>query len=246
MVPDLDWNRTVWSDHYDWTTGGEEWSQTWGGSEAQWFGSLYPRLHRFLPSQSILEIGPGFGRWTTFLLMYCSRYFGIDLSELCVNACRRRFCETEHAHFVQNDGLSLSGINDNSCDLVFSFDSLVHVELDVLAFYVPEILRVLSPAGVAFIHHSNLLPFAASIGCPHDRSRSVSAENFSAIISNNGGRVLIQEVVNWGGPYLHDCLTLFAPASTGSPQNPILLNNDRFMDEALIIRDFQSHYSKCK
>jgi hypothetical protein len=27
----------------------------WGGSEPQWFGSLYPRLHRFLPARAILE-----------------------------------------------------------------------------------------------------------------------------------------------------------------------------------------------
>ena len=43
-MPDLQWNIAAWDGSYDWSTGGEEWSQVWGGSEAQWFGSLYPRL----------------------------------------------------------------------------------------------------------------------------------------------------------------------------------------------------------
>jgi hypothetical protein len=54
-VPDLNWNKTVWGSTYGWQAGGEEWSETWGSSEAQWFGSIFPRLHRFLPARRILE-----------------------------------------------------------------------------------------------------------------------------------------------------------------------------------------------
>jgi len=79
-VPDLNWNKTVWSDSYHWNDAGEEWSTTWGGSEAQWFGSIYPRVHRFLPAQRILEIALGFGRWTRYLLPACEEFIGIDLS----------------------------------------------------------------------------------------------------------------------------------------------------------------------
>jgi hypothetical protein len=45
-MPEIAWNQATWSGGYDWKTAGEEWSETWGGSEAQWFGSLLPRLHR--------------------------------------------------------------------------------------------------------------------------------------------------------------------------------------------------------
>src|SRR5215468_1379581 len=102
-VPNLSWNKTVWGSTYGWQAGGEEWSETWGSSEAQWFGSIFPRLHRFLPARRILEIAPGFGRWTKFLLPACRSYVGVDLSPECVVACRNRFHDAKHARFLQND-----------------------------------------------------------------------------------------------------------------------------------------------
>jgi len=47
---------------YDWTHAGEEWSAPWGSSAAQWDGTIFPRIHDCLPSKTILEIAPGFGR----------------------------------------------------------------------------------------------------------------------------------------------------------------------------------------
>ena len=77
-MPRLDWNIHQWDGEYNWELKGEEWSSSWGSSEAQWFGSLYPRLHKYFPAARILEIAPGFGRWTRFLLDYCDDYTGID------------------------------------------------------------------------------------------------------------------------------------------------------------------------
>ena len=197
-MPDLAWNiatwdghHATWDGHHDWKTGGEEWSERWGGSEAQWFGSLYSRLHRFLPTKSILEIAPGFGRWTKFLIPNSSRYIGVDLSQQCVDACRRTFFNVGHAAFIKNDGLFLVGIQNNSCGLVFSFDSLPHADLEILQSYIYEIIRVLSSDGVAFIHHSNLLAFNGSIGQPHARSLTVSADNVAGAVELAGGRVVV-------------------------------------------------------
>jgi SAM-dependent methyltransferase len=241
-MPDLAWNSAFWDGQYDWKTGGEEWSEIWGGSEPQWFGSLYPRLHRLLPAKSILEIAPGFGRWTKFLIPNSSRYIGVDLSQTCVDACRRTFFNVGHATFVKNDGTSLPGIKNSSCDLVFSFDSLVHADLEILQAYIPEIIRVLAPSGVAFIHHSNLLAFNGSLGRPHGRSLTVSADNVARAVELAGGSVLIQEIINWGSEHMLDCLTLFGRRSANSKSARV--DNPRFMDEAFIIRDFQALWSK--
>lgn len=135
---------------------GEEWSEAWGGSEAQWFGCLYPRLHRFLRVGNLLEIAPGFGRWTHYLLVYVQgRYTGVDLSQACVEYCKDRFSGFSNTAFLVNDGLSLDNVEDGLFDLVFSFDSLAHTNLDVHQNYIPQILRKLTQNGVAFIHHSN-------------------------------------------------------------------------------------------
>ena len=242
-MPNLEWNRSTWDRDYCWTSGGEEWSQAWGGSEAQWFGALYPRLHRALPARGIFEIAPGFGRWTKFLLPLCDHYIGVDLSATCVQACRETFATAKHAQFLQNDGISLSEMPDTSFDLVFCFDSLVHAELDVLTQYIPQILQKLTRPGTAFLHHSNFRSVGEDQPNPHCRGISVSAANVADIVTRNGGSILVQEIVNWGGTALHDCFTLFGRADEHADVAPVRLENPRFMDEAFIIKSVQSHYS---
>ena len=242
-MPDLSWNASIWGSIYSWPDSGEEWSSAWGGSESQWFGSILPRLHRFLPTRRILEIAPGFGRWTKFLIPACDEFIGIDFSEKCVDACRSRFAAAKHARFFDNDGHSLAAAPDDSFDLIFSFDSLVHAECDVLQSYVPQILRKLSSTGVAFIHHSNLLAYKDRISNPHSRAETVSADTVADLIKCSDGTVFIQELTNWGGEHLIDCFTLFARRENHPSAKPVRLENALFMEEAKIIQRFQSHYS---
>ncbi len=243
-MPEIAWNQAHWNGGYDWKTAGEEWSETWGGSEAQWFGSLLPRLHRFLPAERILEIAPGCGRWTKFLLPGCREYLGIDLSAQCVAMCRQTFGDAKHAKFVVNDGLSLVDSRDCHFDLVFSFNSLVHAEADVIQSYVTQIIKKLSPNGVAFMHHSNLLAFGGTIGVPAGaRAPSVSAANVANLIVNDGGKILIQEIINWAGEHTQDCLTLFCRADAFPSHEPVFLTNPNFMEEAVLVKQFQSPYS---
>jgi len=246
-MPELDWNKAVFDGNYDWRQGGEEWSAPWGGSEAQWFGSLYPRLHRLLPAGRILEIAPGFGRWTRFLIPACSAYVGIDLAAACVNACRTRFANVPHAQFVQNDGFSLDAVPDGSIDFVFSFDSLVHAEIDVFRAYIPQLLRKLTPAGMAFLHHSNLKGFDNPDGAPHhERARSVSGREVANLVAQSGGKVVIQEWITWDGVGPIDCLTTFGRAGVNGDKKTVQLVNVKFMEEAATIRDFQKPYCDIK
>lgn len=244
-MPDLSWNTSLWGDNYGWEEAGEEWSVAWGGSEAQWYGSLFPRLHRLLPASSILEIAPGYGRWTRFLLPNCERYLGIDLNASCVEACRNRFSNASHARFESNDGLSLAAAPDASFDVVFSFDSLVHAEIDVLQAYVPEILRKLKPGGTAFIHHSNYAQSQLVEGQnDHSRAHSVSASAVADLVSVHGGQMVVQEVVTWIDAALLDCLTMFRrPAGQAEVPAPVHLSNPYFADEARLIAHFQAPYS---
>src|SRR6185437_6627385 len=243
MMADLNWNKSTWETHYDWREAGEEWSTAWGGSEAHWVGSIYPRLHRFLPAPRILEIAPGFGRWTKFLIPLCNEFVGIDLSEKCIDACRDRFASVTHARFFTNDGHSLEAAPERAFDLIFSFDSLVHAEYPVLKSYIPQVLAKLSAGGVAFLHHSNLLAFNNTIGVPHSRGVTVSADAVADLIYRDGGTILIQEIVNWSEDHLIDCLTLFARHDSYPTAKPVRLVNPLFMAEAKLIRSFQSPYS---
>ena len=124
--------------------------------EAQWFGAILPRIHLFIPTGTLLEIAPGHGRWTHYLRKYCERLLVVDLSQKGIEACQKRFAGSPNITYHVNDGVSLSMIADESVDFAFSFDSLVHAEMDVIGSYVAQLAKKLKPNGVGFFHHSNM------------------------------------------------------------------------------------------
>jgi SAM-dependent methyltransferase len=159
-MPDIEWNQSTWSSAAHWNDGGEEWSRHWGSTAALWSWVIAPRIRQLLPARRVVEIAPGYGRCTDLLRAGCETLVGIDLNEACVEACRSRFAEDSRLEFRSNDGSSLPGVRDQSIDLVFSFDSLVHVDRPALRSYLHEISRVLAPGGSAFLHHSNCGTYA--------------------------------------------------------------------------------------
>ena len=147
---------------YDWRKAGEEWSQPWGGSAAQWSGTIFPRIRDCLPVGTILEIAPGFGRWTHYLKDFCNQLWVVDKSSECIKACRQRFAADSHVRCYLNDGRSLPMLPDASVDFVFSFDSFVHPDRDVVEGYLRQLRTKLKIGGKGFIHHSNFGEYANS------------------------------------------------------------------------------------
>jgi SAM-dependent methyltransferase len=240
-MPDIEWNKSTWTQRYDWSRSGEEWSGPWGKSSAEWFSTIMPRIGAVLPASSVLEIGPGFGRWTEFLLRFCNSYCGVDLSDRCINECRRRFNERPNADFFHNDGKSLAQVSRPRFDLIFSFESLVHADLDAMSHYVPQIVRLLAPDGVAFLHHSNMAAFpGVSYG---NRSENVSAEIIGGLVQENGGRLLVQERLSWGEVPLSDCFSMFCREDDyrGIKMHDIT-DHGLFALETKLARDRFQHY----
>jgi SAM-dependent methyltransferase len=242
-MPSLNENTRRWRDSYEWADAGEEWSRAWGGSEAQWFGSILPRLHAFVPVGTILEIAPGFGRWTRFLRPLCDRMALVDLSERCIDACRKRFGDEESIEYHVNDGRSLEMVTDASIDLAFSFDSLVHADADVIESYLVQLRNKLTEDGVAFLHHSNFAALDERTENRHWRSESVSGEMVCDLAERADLSVVSQERINWGAPELTDCLTVLT--RTGSPwERPTrIVDNPNFMAEAVQIARWAPLYT---
>ena len=226
----VDDNRKLWDGQYDWRDRGDEWSGIWGSAEAQWNFSLLPRLHRLVPASTILEIAPGFGRWTQFLLDQCERLIGVDLSKRCVDACIERFAPRPNADFYVNNGSSLPMVKSDSVDFAFSFDSLVHVEWVEVAAYLVELARVLSPDGTAFIHHSNVAALRDGHTEMAGRAASVSGDMVLAQCARLGLSVVSQERIDWEGYGLIDCITVFTRRPGVGPSK--IVENHSFMSEA--------------
>jgi SAM-dependent methyltransferase len=239
-MPPVSRNLSRWDQSYTWPNAGDEWSAVWGGPEAQWFFVIYPRIHLFLPAATILEIAPGHGRWTHFLRQYCDRFVGVDLSPECVEACRRRFADWTDASFEVNDGYSLAMVADRSVDFAFSFDSLVHAEWDVMASYLSELSRVLSPGGVAFLHHSHMGAhtdsvagrFTAHVENRHWRALNVSGSKVEEECRRVGLRCVSQERVNWGEAFISDCMSTIVRAESPLARDCVVVDNPEFMREA--------------
>jgi SAM-dependent methyltransferase len=236
-MPDLDENAAYWDGGFHWRYGGDEWSAWWGGPEPEWRVTIEPRIAEYLPVRRLLEIAPGYGRWTQFLRAHCDELIGIDLSAQCVDACRDRFSEDESVSFHVNDGKSLSAVDSGAVDFAFSFDSLVHVEQDVMDAYVNELARVLTDDGVAFLHHSNMGAFPPEqVGkrIPHWRSGSVSADSVAESAGRAGLNCFRQELIGWGEDhdYLSDSFTWVARAGSTHDRPREVVENTAFMEEA--------------
>lgn len=214
-MPSVRDNERVWNDEYSWSHGGAEWSAPWRGPMTQWYGCILPRIAAFVPAKTILEIGPGFGRWTHYLAGLCQHLVLVDLSKRCIEHCRRRFASHMGISYHVNDGKSLRMIEDGSIDFAFSFDSLVHAEVDVTDAYLRELSAKLTDNGVAFLHHSNLgayrryfdlqrrvrtlrsLARRGLIDWHHSRGRTVTAERFHEQANRAGLRCIGQELITW-------------------------------------------------
>lgn len=241
-MPTLEDNRRHW-EGYAWGAGdgGNEWSQAWGGPHAQWYGTILPRIAGWLPAGRVLEIAPGFGRWTEFLVEHSDSLRGVDLAGTCVTACRARFARRRNVEFFQNDGSTMPMIGSSSVDLAFSFDSLVHVDREPVESYLTELTRVLVPGGIAYLHHSNLAAILAAGVAPeqtHWRSPEVSAQLLREWSAARGLEVIGQELVNWGCEHLIDAFTaLRRPASGEAPRpSPEPAENYDLMTEANLAR----------
>lgn len=227
-------NRDHWRD-YDWSRGGEEWSDSWGGSEVQWQGAILPRIAPFLPCASGLEIACGHGRWSQHLRPFCRELILVDLVEDAVAACRKRFAGDRRVRCFQNDGRSLPMAAAQSLDFVFSFDSLVHCELAELEGYLAEVARALTANGAGFLHHSNFAAVLAAKPGSYNhfwRAESVSAEAVAEACRRLGLVCISQELVNWGGIPACDCFSVVTRPGSVWERELVRVENPHFMAEA--------------
>lgn len=246
-------NKSVWNDQYDWSARGDEWSKGWGSVEAHWHWTIYPRLAAFLPARTILEIAPGYGRWTQFLKDQCDHLAIVDLAPNCIEACKTRFATATNISYFVNDGRSLDMVPDNSMDLIFSFDSLVHAEPDTIAAYLVQFSRKLSAHGVGIIHHSNLgehqeyinelsqipegvknrLIASGDLESCHFRAHGMTATFLEDICNQIGLRCIGQEKFPWyNGKRAIDCMSVFTRHNSRFVRQNTVIVNNLFMQDA--------------
>ena len=251
-MPTIEENKRMYDGKYNWPNRGDEWSAPWGGPSMQWYGTILPRIKSHVPTNRILEIGCGYGRWTQYLKDLCKNLVVVDLSENCVQLCKQRFSECSHIEYHVNDGKSLDMISESSVDFVFSFDSMTHADVSVMKAYLCQLQRILNNDGVAFIHHSNLgeypprrsrirsMPMLLRLLTPlgilendHWRDFSVDAKKVEALAEEHGLRCISQEIIPWGKETRFiDCLSTIVKNNSSVARVNRIWRNAKFTQEA--------------
>jgi ubiquinone/menaquinone biosynthesis C-methylase UbiE len=187
--------QRLWNNENNWTDNGHEWSGPFGTTENLWNKEIFDFIKDFR-DKKILEIAPGFGRITQFLSILASELIVIDLNPLCIEKTKEKL-GNHVLEYLINDGKSLIGVKDNSQDLVFSFDSFVHMHENVIEEYIKETYRVLKPGGRAFIHHS-LLNGGSKNSFENSAGRSnMSSEKFKIFVEENNMRIVSQTQIKF-------------------------------------------------
>jgi ubiquinone/menaquinone biosynthesis C-methylase UbiE len=193
----LIWNSWNWEKSH-----GEEWTK----SQA-WKQSLVKEVMlKFLKEeQTVVEIGPGGGKWTEYLQKFAKNLIVVDISEKCIEVCKKRFSNCNNITYFVNDGSDLSFLSSGSIDFIWSFDVFVHISPADIDKYIHEFKRILKRRGTGIIHH-------AGEGSLHGGWRSsMTKELFSDILQKNNLK-LIAQIDSWGTKgqfdvkYYHDTI----------------------------------------
>ena len=171
------WNEKTFCNPEEWTRNGDNWTfhaEFSGQPYEKWKQSVVKRfLDPYLgPDVDVLEIAPGYGRWTEFMVGHSRSLVLVDLVANSIDVCRERFGSHPEVSFIANDGRSLP-VAGESVDLIWSFGSFVHIDPKDIDSYLAEIRRVLRPGGRYVIHHSGwpewsrrLVPVTRHLGRP--------------------------------------------------------------------------------
>ncbi len=107
-------------------------------------------------NHTVLEIGVGGGKTAALLLNYCDRLICADISSNLLNATRTRLGE-ERVSYVKLNGITLDGIEPNSVDVCFCYDTMVHIEPRDIFNYLTRIPALLKGDRLCIFHHTNML-----------------------------------------------------------------------------------------
>ncbi len=190
-------NEERWEE-WDWGSLGEEWT-----ASPEWKQALIDDvlLRLIPPGGTVLEIGPGGGRWSVVLAPRAERLILVDVTERVLAVCRERLGSPDGVSYVRSSGSDLPGVADGSVDAVWSFDVFVHVAPLDQAGYLDEIARVLRPGGVAAIHHAdgrNRGDLPSRLGW-----RAPMSAGLFAALARERGLAVREQIYSWSGG-LHD------------------------------------------
>jgi|SRR5665213_3376110 len=124
--------------------------------DRHWATHINPILvQNLINYDHVLDLAAGHGRNSARLARHGKKITIVDINPDNIRFCKQRFVGDSRFAYVCNDGAVLNGIEDNSITFFYTFDSMVHFDIEIVLSYLKEAFRVLAPGGRAFFHYSN-------------------------------------------------------------------------------------------
>jgi cyclopropane fatty-acyl-phospholipid synthase-like methyltransferase len=105
------------------------------------------------PDETVVEIGPGGGRWTQYMLAVRMIY-AVDLHQELLDELKKTFTQP-NLSFIRNNGTDFPGIAADSIDFLFSFGVFVHLDVDIIQQYLVNMRPVLKQGAMAVVQYSD-------------------------------------------------------------------------------------------
>ena len=113
------------------------------------------------PRHSALEIGPGGGRWTRYLVGFKHLHV-VDYHQELIDELQKHFA-APNMTFVKNNGDDFPGVPHASIDYVFSFGTFVHLDNDLIERYLKNLAPILSADANVVIQYSDKTKIMAQL-----------------------------------------------------------------------------------
>jgi len=160
------------------------------------------------PAHTAVEIGPGGGRWTRYLLRF-GRLYLVDFHAEILAEAQRAFRRHSHLVFLVNQGHDFPGIPPASVDFLFSFGTFVHLELPIIAAYLAAMRGILKPGANAVLQYSDKRKIMAQL---NSGFADTTPEQVRREVERAGFEVLEEDLTTlW-----HSSVIRFRPAAAAS------------------------------
>jgi len=128
----------------------------WGDPESS-EPLAYIRRHFLVPylapTAAVLEIGPGGGRWTRYMLDVKKLYV-VDFYQELLDELKSNF-RSPNLVFIKNNGNDFPGVTNESVDFIFSFGTFVHLDIEIIDKYLQNMKPLLKPTSNVVIHYAD-------------------------------------------------------------------------------------------
>lgn len=163
-------------------------------------GLFRPKFEE-LNLDAVVEVACGYGRHARRVVDRCGKIFLLDTSvDGLVEASRRLADKAAAVVLPPGDGRTIP-LPSGSCTAVFSYDAMVHFEMNDVFSYVSESFRVLKPGGRCLIHHS-----AYELGIGKKFEHNPGWRNFMCLNAfrhfaiREGFRIISIDLIDWAEP----------------------------------------------